>query len=332
VPQISSLAYSPDGRYVLCSIHEPDPTRAGPAAGGRDSVKAGPRATGPASRGRQGKIYVTGRSEVGRGVALIAVEPEDREHSVVLEDCSSRARISPDGRRVAYEKDDAMWVRGLDPAAEPTRVVDLAGATSGSPAAWSPDGKQLIISLGRHDEERRAWVHTTLRINADGTERKELPIPAEDGVQDWSADGRWLLTASSRGAKIGWQLYVMRPDGTGSRRITEGGNPFYARFSPDGRHVVYSDNARGDQSGIWIVDVDGKNAHRVLPAVRDTTDSACWSPDGKRIAVTVAPLNPKVDQGPDPRPVQVVVVDLDSKGQSKIILPDLGRTDMPDWR
>ena len=83
-------------------------------------------------------------------------------------------------------------------------------------------------------------------------------------VRRLARDGRWLLTASSRGAKIGWQLYVMRPDGTEQRRITEGGNPFYARFAPDGSRVIYTDNARGDQSGIWIVNVDGTNSRRIL--------------------------------------------------------------------
>ena len=67
---------------------------------------------------------------------------------------------------------------------------------------------------------------------------EELAIPTEDGVQDCSSDGRWLLTASSRNARIGWQLYVMRTDGEGGRRITEKGNPFYARFSPDARKVL----------------------------------------------------------------------------------------------
>ena len=286
---ITSLSLSPDSRYLMFSCDGPDRRVSGPAAGGRGAAKGDRPPIGASGRERQGEIYVTGQAEAGRGVSLIAIDPGNREYRVVVEDCSSRARISPDGRRVAYQKDDAMWVQGLDRGAEPVRVVDLAGATAGTPAAWSPDGKQLIISLGRHDEKRRAWVYKTLRVNVDGSDRKELPIPAEDDVQDWSSDGRWLLTASSRNAKIGWQLYVMRPDGTEQRRITEGGNPFYARFSPDGRRVLYTDGARGDQSGIWIVDADGKNARRLLPVDRNTIGSACWSPDGKRIAVTLSP-------------------------------------------
>ena len=265
-------------------------------------------------------------------MSLIAIDPASREYSVVVEDCSSRARISPDGRRVAYQKADALWVQGLDSGAEPIRIVDLAGATAGSPAAWSSDGKQLIISLGPPRRKTSGWLHTTMRVNVDGSDRKELPIPTEDNVQDWSTDGRWLLTASSRGAKFGWQLYVMRPDGTEQRQITEGGNPFYARFSPDGQRVLYTDNARGNQSGIWIVDVDGTNARRVLAIDRNTNGSACWSPDGKQMAVTFSPLNPGAQADGDRPPIKVEVIDVERGGQSKIILLDLGQTDMPDWR
>ncbi len=123
---------------------------------------------------------------------------------------------------------------------------------------------------------------------------------------------------------IGWQLYVMRPDGTDQRRITWGGNPYYARFSPDGRRVLYTDNAREKESGIWIVDVDGKNGRLVFPTDFETNSpaSACWSPDGKRIAITL------VMKSDVARLARVVVMDLDV-----IDIPSgASPTDMPDWR
>jgi Tol biopolymer transport system component len=176
------------------------------------------------------------------------------------------------------------------------------------------------------------WIHATWRVNIDGTGPEELPVPAEDGVQDWSPDGRWLLTASERGAKNGyWQLYIMRTDGTEERRITEEGNPFYARFSPGGRRVLYSDNGRGERAGIWVVDADGENARlvfRVDPA--KTTASACWSPDGRRIAILLAVINGSATRVPTP--VQVVAMDLDGGHRSEIQIPEAGMTDMPDWR
>jgi Tol biopolymer transport system component len=331
-PIINGLAVSPDGRYILYSVQDPGPARGGPALEGRAAAKPNQTATGPTGRGPQGKIYLAGSSQMRRGVHLIAIEPANRNSSVVLPDCSSRARISPDGRHVAYEKADALWVQEIDNRPEPISILKLAGATEGSPAAWSPDGKQLVVSLGHRDEARQVWVHKTVRVNVDGSDPKELPIPPEDTVQDWSRDGNWLLTASSRGAKIGWQLYVIRPDGTEQRRLTDGGNPFYARFSPDGRRVVYTDNARGNQSGIWIVDVDGANAGRVLAADRNTTGSACWSPDGKQIAVTLSPLNPPAQANADHPPIKVEVVDVVGGGEPKTILIDLFQSDMPDWR
>ena len=227
-----------------------------------------------------------------------------------------RPRVSPDGKLLAFEQEDALWVRGLDRNAEPRKIVGLGGTSFGSPPVWSPDGKQIMISL---------HAHATRRVNIDGTGSEVVPVPPEDGVQDWSSDGRWLLTASPRGAKNGsWQLYIMRPDGTDQRRITEEGNPFYARFSPDGRRVLYSENGRGEQSGIWVVDADGKNARLVFPVANPpvvTVASACWSPDGKRIAIVLAGLQKDVDGARFPWPVQIVVMDLDGGHRSEIHSP-----------
>ena len=177
----------------------------------------------------------------------------------------------------------------------------------------------------RRDESRKQWVYETFRINADGSGREPLKIPAQDGVQDWSPDGAWVVTTSSRNAKIGWQLYVMRPDGNDQRQVTEGGNPFYARFSPDGRRLLYSDGpAQPERRGIWVVDLDGKNRRRILPTGKGTA-SACWSPDGQQIAVAISGSEPE-EHG------RLEIVNLDGTHRTLLTMPSREIADMPDWR
>jgi Tol biopolymer transport system component len=326
------------------TVAMPKQAQAAPATSGQGQVAV-------AKREQPGKIFITAqraqRAGPGRSreiiYRLMAVDPMTGATTAILDGCSMRPRVSPDGKLLAFERDDALWVLGLDPNAEPTgeivaqiqkrgqvfalerKIVGLGGSSLGSPPVWSPDGKQIVISL--------AHAQAARRVNIDGTGSKELPVPPEDLVLDWSSDGRWLLTASPRGAKNGsWQLYIMRPDGTQQRRITEEGNPFYARFSPDGRRVLYTDNGRREKSGIWVVDADGKNARLVFPVANPphvTVASACWSPDGKRIAIILAGLQ---GTGPPPWPAQIVVMDQGGGHRSEIEIPQAGMTDMPDWR
>jgi TolB protein len=206
--------------------------------------------------------------------------------------------------------------------------MEFEAGFGGSPPVWSSDGKQLVISPGVSRAPGDVWLFTTFRMNADGTRRETLKVPPEDGVHDWSADGKWLLTASSRNAKIGWQLYVIRPDGTDIRQITEGGNPYYARFSPDGRRVLYSDGTTEERRGIWVVDRDGKDGRRLFPTGRGVA-SACWSPDGSRLAIAIRELG-NLLAGPDP--CRVEIMDLDGTHRSSVPLPARSVADMPDWR
>ena len=185
----------------------------------------------------------------------------------------------------------SLWIRSLAADGMPERVVSLAVSDSGGALPiWSADGKQIIFSVGKFDESRKQWVNETFRINADGSGREPLKIPAQDRVQDWSPDGAWLLTASSRNAKIGWQLYVMRSDGKDERQVTEGGNPFYARFSPDGRRLLYSDGTLKlkDRQGIWIVG-------------RRRQGSPSHPPDGRRASLGMLVARRPADRGRDQR-------------------------------
>lgn len=105
--------------------------------------------------------------------------------------------------------------------------------------------------------------------------------------------GKGWIVYAARGDNGTWDLFLMRPDGSERRNITntpdfeEGG----ARFSPDGTQLLYRRFAKGTvishdlwgfQGNLMIAGPDGANpvqigGDREFPW-------ASWSPDGKQIA------------------------------------------------
>jgi Tol biopolymer transport system component len=281
---------------------------------------------------RPGRIFVTARTIGARGTpsALIAVDPKEGTWTEVLDKPVNRPRVSPDGKTIAYIHEGALWTRDLDGANEPKRLMEIIDP-GGDPPVWSGDGKRLIISagaLGNEDESgNNRWRFKTYRVDADGSNKVELGIPEFDGVHDWSPDGRWVVTVSGRHKEFAWQLYLMTPDGKDQRRLTDGDNTFGARFSPDGRRVLYGSGGETPASrrGVWVVDLDGKNRRRLFPTAGPETADACWSPDGKRIAIVGYNV---VDENAG----RLVVMDLDGGNRAEFPLEQLVHTDMPDWR
>ena len=95
----------------------------------------------------------------------------------------------------------------------------MFAATSASAQA------NVRIKLGTMAPQGSTWHQQMISMAEEFSKasggKVELKIPHEDGVKDWSSDGRWLLTTSSRGAKFGWQLYVMRLVDKKEHRITD---------------------------------------------------------------------------------------------------------------
>jgi RNA polymerase sigma factor (sigma-70 family) len=288
-----------------------------------------------------GRIFTTASlatDDAGRPISsVVAVDPESGHVTKVFDESPGRLMVSPDARIVAYASGDlsantpppermrlSLWSRAVAGSDSPRRIVRLEGAGYGALPVWSANSKQIIVSIPSGDELLKRPAFSTFRIDADGSHRVSLKIPAQDMVHDWSADGAWVVTTSTRNAKIGWQLYIMHPDGTDARQITEGGNPFYVRFSPDGRRLLYSDGAGKDRWGVWVVGFDGKDRRRIFPTAR-TTASACWSPDGQQIAVAIQGATPE-ERG------RLEIVNLDGTHRTLLTMPGQDIADMPDWR
>lgn len=98
-------------------------------------------------------------------------------------------------------------------------------------AAFSPDGSHLVFVSTRAAGYANLWT-------LDVATRKASPLTSGKGGDfrpAWSPDGQWIAFSSDRGsdlpdAKGRWEIlhivdiYVIHPDGTGLRRLSEHGN------------------------------------------------------------------------------------------------------------
>ena len=113
-------------------------------------------------------------------------------------------------------------------------------------AALSPDGNQIVFVSTRAAGTADLWI-----LDVRTREAKALTSgTGGDFRPAWSPDGNWIAFASDRGSNLPaargqWEhlqlvdLYVIRPDGSGLKRLTEHGNFCGSpKWSHDSRRVV----------------------------------------------------------------------------------------------
>jgi len=113
-------------------------------------------------------------------------------------------------------------------------------------AAFSSDGKRVVFVSTRAGGHANLWI-------VDIATHKARPLTSGDGGDfrpSWSPDGKWIAFSSDRGsdlpaAKGRWErlqvadVYLIHPDGTGLRRLSEhGGFCGSPKWTPDSRSVV----------------------------------------------------------------------------------------------
>ena len=113
-------------------------------------------------------------------------------------------------------------------------------------AAFSPDGKQLVFVTTRSGGTADLWTMDIQTRQA----RALTAGPGGDFRPSWSPDGEWIAFSSDRGSNLPfahgrWEhlhlvdLYVVRPDGSQLKQITEHGSFCGSpKWSADSRRVL----------------------------------------------------------------------------------------------
>jgi TolB protein len=161
-------------------------------------------------------------------------------------------------------------------------LVALAGCGSSGPPppstlifVSSRDGDYAIFGLSANGDE-----HRLTKAEGDASSPAGLFFQTDPA---WSPDGRKIAFVSRRDGRS--HIYVMRPDGTGIRRLTDSAaDDESPTWSSDGRRIAF---AREDE--LFVVASRGGPARRIGHGVGGEARDPAWSPNGKLIAYDYRP-------------------------------------------
>lgn len=199
-------------------------------------------------------------------------------------------RVSPDGRQLAFvsTRPDGNGENGgrfnlyvADPGDEGLRNVRPLVANRQSDIdryyygpfdhainpSWSPDGKRILF-VGNPEV---AWGSGDIWSVAVADSQDRYQVLVEETTwaarPELSPDGKRLLYSSYHGRQ--WhQLWLTTPSGQSPLPLTFGDfDRRHARWSPDGRQLLYISNETGNTS-LWLHDVIGGQRRLIEPGER----------------------------------------------------------------
>jgi Tol biopolymer transport system component len=145
-------------------------------------------------------------------------------------------------------------------------------------------GSPGLIALQRSTDPDASAIWVLDSQTGDG---RQLTFRGFNREPAFAPDGQWIAFVSDL-PKSYFNIWVVRPDGAGMRRLTRGMGEVGAEapaFSANGRWVAFSVEARGDRREIDRVASTGGHRQLLVPHWGKTSVySPAYSPDGIHLA------------------------------------------------
>lgn len=174
------------------------------------------------------------------------------------------AAPSPDGRRVVFSAQGALWVMPVK-GGRAQRITDYR--LEPTAPVWSPDGKRIAFQNYAPEGNFHIWS-----IAPDGRDAREITSgPFDDREPAWLPDGSGLVFSSDRSGDGQYKIWSVALGGAAPVQLTTGpgaeSNPV---VSPDGARLAYVDG-----TNVMTAPIAGGTPSLVAPGT-----APAWTPDG----------------------------------------------------
>jgi TolB protein len=159
---------------------------------------------------------------------------------------------SPKGGRIAFAlgrffpglpgqpSTSTARIATIDTSGQNLQLLTPDGENAGFPS-WSPDESAIVYRVASQGRSVLRVVDVTTRRTRDLTTGA-----VNDNSPAWSPKGDLIAFTAKRGADKDYDIYVIRPDGSGVTRLTHGpGNQSHPSWSRDGEWIAFTSASGG---------------------------------------------------------------------------------------